>query len=124
MKEAMLYEKLEEERVHCALCAHRCRIRPGQRGICGVRVNEEGVLYTLVYGRTISAAVDPIEKKPLYHFYPGTQAFSIATVGCNFSCTFCQNADISQAPREGRDLEGWARDLPPEEVVGQAQRRG
>ena len=124
MKEAMLYEKLEEERVHCALCAHRCRIRPGQRGICGVRVNEEGVLYTLVYGRTISAAVDPIEKKPLYHFCPGTKAFSIATVGCNFRCTFCQNADISQAPREGRDLNSWARDFTPEEVVRTAQSRG
>jgi pyruvate formate lyase activating enzyme len=124
MKEAMLWEKLDEEQVHCTLCAHRCRVRPDQRGICGVRVNRDGVLYTLVYGRTISAAVDPIEKKPLYHFYPGSTAFSIATVGCNFRCAFCQNADISQAPREGRDLEGYARDLPPEEVVGQAERRG
>ncbi len=124
MKEAMLYGKIEEGRVHCALCAHRCRIRPGQRGICGVRENQDGVLYTLVYGRTISAAVDPIEKKPLYHFYPGSTAFSIATVGCNFSCTFCQNADISQAPRENRDLEGYARDLPPEQVVALARRRG
>jgi pyruvate formate lyase activating enzyme len=126
MKEAMLYHKLEEGAVRCALCAHRCRIEPGKRGLCAVRENQEGVLYTLVYGRSISAAVDPIEKKPLYHFYPGARAFSIATVGCNFSCTFCQNADISQAPRDarrgGRDWETWARDMPPEQVVRLAKR--
>ena len=122
MKEAMLYRKLDEGAVRCVLCAHRCRIEPGKRGICAVRENRDGVLVSLVYGRSISAAVDPIEKKPLYHFYPGTRSFSIATVGCNFSCTFCQNADISQAPREARGWEAWARDLPPAEVVRSAQR--
>jgi len=122
MKEAMLYQKLDDGAVRCALCAHRCRIAPGKAGICAVRENREGMLYSQVYGRSISAAVDPIEKKPLYHFYPGARAFSIATVGCNFSCAFCQNADISQAPREGRAWETWARDLPPEQVVHAARR--
>ena len=122
MKEAMLYQKLDDGAVRCALCAHRCRIAPGKTGICAVRENREGTLYSQVYGRSISAAVDPIEKKPLYHFYPGARAFSIATVGCNFVCAFCQNADISQAPREGRAWETWARDLPPEQVVRAAQR--
>jgi pyruvate formate lyase activating enzyme len=121
MKEAMLYQKLSEQEVECALCAHRCRIQPGKVGICGVRRNQEGTLYTLVYGKAISTAVDPIEKKPLYHFYPGATSFSIATVGCNFRCSFCQNADISQAPREQPGWERWARDLPAETVVQQAQ---
>jgi len=122
MREARLYERLEKGAVRCVLCAHRCTIRPGKKGICQVRENREGTLYTLVYGRTISAAVDPIEKKPLYHFYPGSTAFSIATVGCNFTCTFCQNADISQAPRERADWQSWARDLSPERVVQLAHR--
>jgi len=121
MKEAMLYQKLDDERVQCNLCAHRCKINPGKRGICGVRENQGGTLVTLVYGKSISAAVDPIEKKPLYHYLPGTGAFSIATVGCNFRCAFCQNADISQAPKESRDLGRWARDLPPERVVHLAE---
>lgn len=124
MKEAMLYEKLENQAVRCMLCAHRCQIKPGKRGICGVRQNRDGVLYTLVYGQAISAAVDPIEKKPLNHFYPGSTAFSIATVGCNFQCQFCQNADISQAPRERTGWEAWSRDLPPQQVVQMAQQRG
>ena len=79
MKEAMLYQKLDNGRVQCNLCAHRCKINPGKRGICGVRENQGGTLVTLVYGKSISAAVDPIEKKPLYHYLPGTSAFSIAT---------------------------------------------
>ena len=123
-REASLYVKLDGQVVQCALCAHRCRIQPGKDGICGVRENRDGVLYTLVYGKAISAAVDPIEKKPLYHFYPGSTSFSIATVGCNFRCTFCQNADISQASREQPDWKRWARDLPPEDVVKLAQREG
>lgn len=124
MKEAMLYSKLEDGNVRCALCAHRCLVRPGKKGICGVRENREGTLYTLVYGKAVSAAVDPIEKKPLYHFLPGTAAFSIATVGCNFHCTFCQNADISQTSREQPGWERWSRDLPPDQVVRLAQREG
>jgi pyruvate formate lyase activating enzyme len=122
MREAMLYERLEGEAVRCGLCAHRCRIAAGKRGLCAVRENRQGTLVSLVYGRSISAAVDPIEKKPIYHFYPGSRAFSIATVGCNFTCTFCQNADISQAPRERGDWQEWARPLPPEQVVQTARR--
>lgn len=124
MKEAMLYQKLEDGRVRCALCAHRCVIRPGKKGICAVRENRDGTLVTLTYGRAVSAAVDPIEKKPLYHFYPSSTAFSVATAGCNFRCTFCQNADISQIPHEQPDWERWARDLPPEQVVAMARREG
>jgi pyruvate formate lyase activating enzyme len=118
-KEAMLYEKLEKGLVRCSLCAHRCTIKPGRRGICGVRENEGGTLYTLVYADAIAAHVDPIEKKPIYNFLPGTRSFSIATVGCNFRCRFCQNADISQAPREGLPLKG--EELLPEQVVRAAR---
>lgn len=122
MREAMLYQKLDNGGVQCDLCAHRCKIKPGKRGICAVRENQDGTLFTLVYGKSISAAVDPIEKKPLYHYLPGTNAFSIATVGCNFRCDFCQNADISQASKESaRDPARWARDLPPEQVVNLAE---
>jgi len=118
--EAMLYERLEGGLVQCALCAHRCTIKPGRRGICGVRENGEGMLYTLVYADAIAAHVDPIEKKPLYHFLPGTRSFSIATVGCNFRCRFCQNSDISQAPREDPQLRG--EEFPPAQVVAAALR--
>ncbi|NTW16296.1 MAG: radical SAM protein, partial [Syntrophaceae bacterium] len=91
MREAMLYEKKENGRVLCILCAHRCRIEPEKRGICGVRENRSGTLYSLVYGKVIAENVDPVEKKPLFHVYPGSKSFSIATVGCNFHCIFCQN---------------------------------
>jgi len=96
LKEAMLYEKQANQWVVCHLCRHRCRIPEGRLGICGVRANQEGVLYTLVYEKAIAVHVDPIEKKPLFHVYPGSRSFSIATVGCNFHCDFCQNWDISQ----------------------------
>ena len=109
-------------RVHCFLCAHHCLIAPGERGRCGVRENRDGVLYTLVYGRAVSTAVDPIEKKPLFHFLPGSRTFSLATVGCNFVCDFCQNSDISQMPRERGAIVG---DLhPPEEIVQAALETG
>jgi len=119
-KEAMLYEKLENGRVHCRLCAHECKISPGRTGFCGVRVNRDGTLYTLVFGKAISRNVDPIEKKPLYHFLPGSRSFSIATVGCNFHCGFCQNWQISQlsGAGDGESLPGrW---FPPEDVVEEA----
>jgi len=120
MKEALLYEKLEDGRVRCQLCAHRCLIASGKRGICQVRENREGTLYSLVYGRLISQALDPIEKKPLFHFYPGSISLSVATVGCNFRCTFCQNANISQMPRDLGRIEG--RHVPPEAIVRTAKR--
>jgi pyruvate formate lyase activating enzyme len=122
MKEAMFYRKLDDSKVACFLCAQFCRIEPGKRGLCGVRENRDGTLLTLVYGRLIAQNVDPIEKKPLYHFLPGTRSYSIATVGCNFRCIFCQNADISQAPSEYKTIFG--QDTHPDSVVGQAQKTG
>jgi pyruvate formate lyase activating enzyme len=122
MKQAMLWEAQEDAVVRCHLCAHRCRIADGQRGICAVRENRRGVLYSLVYGRLVAQAVDPIEKKPLFHFHPGSRSYSIATMGCNLRCLFCQNADISQGPREGAAILG--RDTPPEAVVAAAQAAG
>lgn len=122
MKEAMLYEKLEDNRVRCNLCAHRCLVKDGKRGICLVRENRDGTLYTLVYGRTISQAVDPVEKKPLFNFYPGTTAFSVATVGCNFRCDFCQNWQISQAVRDEHLILG--REATPAQLVATAKRYG
>ena len=115
MKEAKLYKKLEDGKVQCNTCAHQCKITKGKRGICGVRENREGTLYSLVYGKAIAMHVDPIEKKPLFHFYPGTRSFSLATVGCNMRCLNCQNADISQMPKDRDLIQG--EDFPPEAVV-------
>jgi pyruvate formate lyase activating enzyme len=115
MREALLYEKRDGGDVECRLCAHRCRIKPSKRGLCCVRENREGVLTTLVYGVLISRGVDPIEKKPLFHVYPGSKSFSVAAVGCNFRCTFCQNHEISQLPRERGDIVG--RQVTPGEIV-------
>lgn len=100
MKEAMLYETGEDNTVRCHLCNHRCKIREGKRGICGVRENRQGTLYSLVYGKIVAEHIDPIEKKPLYNFLPGSRAYSIGTVGCNFHCKHCQNYEISQYPHE------------------------
>jgi len=115
MKEAMLYEGLEDKKVKCNLCAHRCTIADGRLGVCNVRENRDGTLYTLVYGQAISQHVDPIEKKPLYHFYPGSTAFSIATAGCNFRCQWCQNWEIAQMPRERGLVSGYF--VPPENII-------
>jgi len=103
------------QRVHCFLCAHHCRIDTGELGLCGVRKNIDGVLYTLVYGCPVSTAVDPIEKKPLFHFLPGSLSYSVATVGCNFRCLFCQNSEISQMPQDTGRIVG--RRLSPEALV-------
>ena len=97
---AYLYESLNEKKVRCNLCNHRCVIKNGRRGICGVRENQEGILKTLVYGKLIASNIDPIEKKPLFHVFPGSLSYSVATVGCNFKCLFCQNADIAQMPSD------------------------
>jgi len=96
MKEALLYDKLDNNFVVCFLCAHRCKIKEGSFGICKVRQNIKGELYSLAYAKPCALHIDPIEKKPLYHFFPGTTSFSIATFGCNFRCGFCQNWQISQ----------------------------
>jgi pyruvate formate lyase activating enzyme len=122
MREAMLYEKLAEDRVNCHLCAHRCIIADEGRGICYVRENQGGTLYTLVYGPVVAQHVDPIEKKPLFHFYPGSTAYSIAAPGCNFRCRWCQNAEISQMPREQDLIAG--KEVSPEEIVAAARRMG
>ncbi len=122
MKEALFYEKLDDQKVHCFLCRHHCKINKGKRGLCGVRENKDGVLYTLVYGLPCSYHVDPIEKKPLFHFYPGSRAFSIATAGCNFRCTHCQNHEISQIPRDEGHIYGQK--MEPSEVVGMAAKSG
>jgi pyruvate formate lyase activating enzyme len=118
MKEACLYEKLEGENVRCLLCHHRCLIKSGSRGICGVRENRAGTLISLVYGKIIAGHCDPIEKKPLFHFLPGTSSYSIATAGCNFRCLFCQNADISQMPSDQNRIMG--EEMSAEEIVGLA----
>ncbi len=117
--EAYLYHTMGGDRVQCDLCAHACKIKAGDRGICGVRQNDNGMLKTLVYGRLIARNADPIEKKPLFHFHPGSRSYSIATVGCNFNCRFCQNADIAQMPNnQNGAIAGRA--VAPEEVVADA----
>jgi pyruvate formate lyase activating enzyme len=119
-KEAMFYEKLKDKQVQCHLCSHHCVIKEGKRGICGVRENVDGTLHSLVYGRLISAAVDPIEKKPLFHFLPGSQAYSVATVGCNFRCLNCQNYEISQMPKPDKLILG--NEVSPKQIVDAAKR--
>jgi len=116
----ILAETLEDGSVRCGVCAHRCLVRPGRTGICGVRRNEDGVLRCEAYGAVVAVGVDPIEKKPLFHVAPGSVAYSIATAGCPFHCRFCQNWEIAQGPRLGLDLP--TRALPPFRVVEEAVR--
>ncbi len=122
MKEALLYDRLDDQEVQCRLCRHGCTIKEGKKGICGVRANNGGTLYTLVYDKVISANVDPIEKKPVWHVAPGSTSFSIATVGCNFRCSFCQNHSISQMPHDRGVIVGD--DIPPAKIAEMAQARG
>lgn len=117
-KEAILYEKLPNEKVRCIACARYCEIGKGQIGLCGIRGNEDGKLKLFVYGKVIAGNVDPIEKKPVIHYRPGTSIFSIATTGCNWLCKYCQNYDISQR----RKIEGT--DMTPEDVANQALKLG
>lgn len=119
-KEAMLYKKIDQGKVHCLLCAHSCKISDGRYGFCGVRKNEGGILYTEAYGEVIASHVDPIEKKPFYHFLPGSSAYSIATAGCNFRCGFCQNWQISQIAKDVEQPSGY--ELKPEEIVREAKK--
>jgi len=118
--EAAHYEKLEEKKVACRLCPHQCQVADLERGSCGVRENRGGTYYTLVYGQPCAVHIDPIEKKPLFHYFPGSQAYSLATAGCNFSCRFCQNWEISQ--RRPEQVQSVS--LPPAEVIRQARARG
>ncbi|WP_455382455.1 AmmeMemoRadiSam system radical SAM enzyme [Salinispira pacifica] len=119
VREAMCWRAGSDGAVQCYLCAHRCVIRPGQSGVCMVRQNLDGTLVSTVYGDPIALHVDPIEKKPLYHFLPGTLTFSVATVGCNFRCAFCQNWQISQ--RRSNPTSAGRKPVAPEELVRQAQ---
>ena len=118
MKEAYLYKKEAKEKVRCFLCSHRCLIADGKRGICRVRENKKGILYSLVYEKLISSHVDPIEKKPFFHFLPGSKAFSIATMGCNFRCLHCQNHEISQLPE--REVTIIGEKVSSEDIVTMA----
>lgn len=112
VREAKYYEKLAEKKVNCKLCPHECRVADLERGTCGVRENRGGTYYTLVYGNPCSAGIDPIEKKPLFHYYPSTTSFSVATAGCNFVCRFCQNWEISQKrPEQVQSTEIFPQDL-------------
>lgn len=111
--EARHYRKLPEGQIECGICPRKCRISPVERGYCGTRENEDGTYYTLVYSRPCSLNVDPIEKKPLFHFLPATNAFSIATAGCNVNCKFCQNWNISQVRPE--QIDNY--ELPPQEIA-------
>jgi pyruvate formate lyase activating enzyme len=121
-KEAVFYERLEGDKVHCRLCNHHCIIAKGKFGFCSVRRNIDGTLYTMVFGEAIARNVDPVEKKPLYHFLRGSLSMSIATVGCNFHCGFCQNWQISQISQRQNETVFQGRWFPPEEVVEEAKR--
>jgi pyruvate formate lyase activating enzyme len=117
---AEYWERLADGVVQCHLCPRECVLRKGERGFCGARVNKDGALYTLSYGNPIAIHVDPIEKKPFFHVYPGSSAFSIAVAGCNMRCLFCQNWEISQA----RPDESMNYDLPPRQVAPAAKENG
>jgi len=115
VKEALYYEKLDKQKVHCRLCPHNCVIQDGSRGACGVRIDQGGTLFTEIYGKATSIALDPIEKKPLYHYHPGEYILSIGTKGCNLHCDFCQNWQISQ------DINVPTQDITSEEIIKKAK---
>lgn len=135
-KTKMLAKKLKKKVVECIACERRCKINDGQAGFCGVRVNEGGKMKLIVYGKPCAIWLDPIEKKPLFHFLPGSLSYSLGTYGCNYNCVFCQNWDISQAPHEARlrDPGRWRDyfqrlvdqlpEFPPERIVEEALERG
>lgn len=118
MHEALFYQKLPAEKVSCQLCPHNCQISPGKTGLCGVRQNKDGTLYSLIYGHTTSVALDPIEKKPLYHYHPGEYILSLGTKGCNLKCFWCQNWNISQ------DLNCSTEIITAEEIIKKAKETG
>ncbi len=120
IKEGVLFEPLTDRKARCHVCSHRCTIKEGKIGICGTRKNIGGKIYTLIYNTVSSEAVDPIEKKPLYHFLPGTLSYSLGTIGCNFRCMHCQNWNISQVALE----EAYTREITPQEAVDRALEAG
>ena len=122
MREARLWKKGEGGKADCYLCNFHCLIADGKRGVCGVRENRGGALFSLNYGKLVARNVDPVEKKPLFHFQPGSFSYSIATVGCNFRCLHCQNYEISQMPKGGKPVAGT--DATAEEVVADALNSG
>ena len=124
MKKAELFKKEKNKQVRCLACCQRCLISPGKAGICGVRKNINGELFLLVYGLVAAEHIDPIEKKPLYHFLPKTRAYSIGTVGCNFKCLWCQNFDISQASKENKTGKIFGNKRTAEEIVDAALKSG
>lgn len=125
MNECLNYKKIDYQTLQCQTCSHFCKIKEGRVGICGIRQNLKGKLYLLAYGKAIASHVDPVEKKPLFHFLPGSSAYSVGTIGCNFRCGNCQNYDISQmfgfkGKVKEYDKFSWGYDLPPEKIVGEA----
>ena len=122
MREAMLYENLPDAKVRCGTCQWRCRINPGKYGACGMYRNLDGRLFNLNYALVSSAAADPVEKKPLFHFFPGTLCFSLGTLGCNFQCKHCQNWEISTA--NGGALESTCREIKPDAAIKLAEQSG
>ena len=115
MREALYYEQLDKKRVQCHLCPYECMIANGKKGACGVRANKDGILYSEIYGKTTGIALDPIEKKPLYHYHPGEKILSLGTKGCNFHCDFCQNWHISQ------DLDAPTQDITSKDIIERAK---
>ena len=127
MKECLNYKKISSEILECFNCSHFCRIKEGGTGICGARQNLGGKLYSLIFGQAAAVNIDPVEKKPLFHFFPGTFAYSFGTLGCNFRCANCQNFDISQIsgfkgrPEEYKNFT-WGRPLSPEQIIAKAKK--
>ncbi len=122
MREAVLFKPLEKRAVRCLLCAQRCRVPSGERGLCGVRENTNGTLYTLVDDMIAASAIDPIEKKPLYHVLPQSHIFSVGTAGCNFACRFCQNAHLAAPPQKNTPMKG--KQVSAQHVVEAAVQHG
>lgn len=118
MREALFYKKIKDFGVECLLCPHHCVIKEAKTGICGSRANQGGRLCSLNYGKVASVSMDPIEKKPLYHFHPGEMIFSVGSTGCNLSCSFCQNWQIS------KDVSAPTREWSPRDIVEEAKRKG
>lgn len=123
MKKATLYKKLKDKKLKCLACSHYCQIGEGKTGICGIRQNVGGDLYLTLYGKHSGIQIDPIEKKPFFHFLPGESVFSIGTIGCNFRCGFCQNAWMSQPTRDNKIPVPELYDLAPEEIVKECLKR-